>query len=177
MKKALTLIIYAVIGLFIFSNTLIANSPTDCGLSSYVIKGGGLANIANFVINLSTSLPTYAFGTTSGTLNCKGWAMSNEVKEIYVQNSYEQLSEEIAQGEGTHLQVLALMMGCPEKAHQPFFKMVHDSYPEFFPKSSHDTEKAKNLLKVIEQKINQNPVLSNQCSIHTAKIDKEESLM
>ena len=164
MKKYLFTIFITIILSISFLGKAFANSPTDCGLPSFVVDGSGVGAIANFVINISTSLPTYALGTTSGTLNCNGWT-ATELQEIYVQNTYEKLSEEASLGKGPHLEALAIMMGCPKNTHPQFGEIAHQHFQEFFLNLDSPQNQAKQLLKHLNIRLEQHPDIAQQCKI------------
>lgn len=71
-----------------------------------------------------------AFGLGSGTLGCtnnaKMW--SEEKATMFAQISFENLSQEMAQGKGEHLASLATLMGVPAEHQAEFFAVTQERY-------------------------------------------------
>lgn len=71
-----------------------------------------------------------AFGLGSGTSGCtndkKYW--SEEKATVFAQISFENLSQEMAQGQGEHLASLATLMGVPAERQAEFFAMTQERY-------------------------------------------------
>lgn len=71
-----------------------------------------------------------AFGLGSGTSGCtndrKYW--SEEKTTVFAQMSLENLSQEMAEGQGEHLASLATLMGVPAEHQAEFFAMTQERY-------------------------------------------------
>ena len=87
-----------------------------CGLGSLAFgdQPGGIQIIAA-TLN-GTGVQT--FGITSGTSNCAedGVAMNEGETNSFAEANFESLKQEMAQGQGDNLQVLASLMGCDAHA-------------------------------------------------------------
>ena len=71
-----------------------------------------------------------AFGLGSGTSGCtndkKYW--SEEKATVFAKISFDNLSEEMAQGQGEHLASLATLTGVPAEHQAEFFAMTQERY-------------------------------------------------
>jgi hypothetical protein len=70
------------------------------------------------------------FGISSGTSGCtsdgKVWA--DQKTTMFAQLNFENLSQEMAQGQGEHLASLATLMGVPAEHQAAFFAMTQERY-------------------------------------------------
>jgi hypothetical protein len=71
-----------------------------------------------------------AFGISSGTSGCtndkKFWA--EEKATVFAQISFDDLSQEMAQGQGEHLASLATLLGVPAEHQAEFFAITQERY-------------------------------------------------
>ena len=71
-----------------------------------------------------------AFGISSGTSGCtndkKVWA--EEKATTFAQINFDNLSQEMAQGQGEHLASLATLLGVPAEQQPEFFAMTQERY-------------------------------------------------
>jgi len=163
MKKLYMLMAIAV-SILLSSGVAFANDPTKCGLPSFAFK----SSIPNVIINFFTSMPTYTLAVTSGTSNCGGIVQLPTKEMYYVQNTYDELSEEVAQGDGPHLKTLSAMIGCKSQAYKPFADMAQDNYQRLFPEttSQQSIPKAQRFLDTLKAQISQHPQLAENCTIN-----------
>ena len=70
------------------------------------------------------------FGISSGTSGCTndGKIMSEHKTTMFAQLNFENLSQEMAQGQGEHLTSLATLMGVPTEQQPAFFAMTQNQY-------------------------------------------------
>ncbi len=70
------------------------------------------------------------FGISSGTSGCTndGKIMSEHKTTMFAQLNFENLSQEMAQGQGEHLASLATLMGVPTEQQPAFFAMTQNQY-------------------------------------------------
>ena len=73
---------------------------------------------------------TTTFGISSGTSGCtsdgKVWA--DQKTTMFAQLNFENLTQEMAQGQGEHLASLATLMGVPAEHQAAFFAMTQERY-------------------------------------------------
>lgn len=127
-----------------------------CGLGSMIIQKNskGLQLLA---MTTNGSLLTQPLGITSGTSGCSASGIVSTDKEIeyFVEVNHDDLSREMAQGEGEKLSVLAQLNGCQSKAAQEAFAgMTQKSFERIIP--AMDTgagEMVQNLKKEISEDV------------------------
>ena len=114
---------------------LAANPDTGpgCGLGKLAwADNTHQKNIAPQVLMATTNgtFGSQTFGLSSGTSGCtndgKVWA--EQKTTVFAQLNFENLAQEMAQGQGEHLASLATLMGVPEENHAAFFAMTQERY-------------------------------------------------
>ncbi|MGH7230055.1 MAG: DUF3015 family protein [Nitrospiraceae bacterium] len=75
-----------------------------------------------------TGMQTFAI--TSGTSGCTndGVIVQNEKVNVFAGINFENLSQEMAQGQGEHLTSLATLMGVPAEHQTEFLSLAQDQY-------------------------------------------------
>jgi len=70
------------------------------------------------------------FGISTGTSGCTndGKVMAEQKTTVFAQLNFENLSQEMAQGQGEHLASLATLMGVPAEHQAAFFNMTQERY-------------------------------------------------
>ena len=70
------------------------------------------------------------FGISSGTSGCTndGKVMAEQKTTVFAQLNFENLSQEMAQGQGEHLASLATLMDVPAEHQAAFFAMTQERY-------------------------------------------------
>ena len=70
------------------------------------------------------------FGISSGTSGCTndGKVFASEKVNVFTAMNFDNLAQEMAQGQGEHLASLATLMGIPAENHQAFFAMTQENY-------------------------------------------------
>lgn len=99
------------------------------------------------------------FGISSGTLNCMtpGEQAALETQKTFFVNNLEELSKEMAQGEGQYLEAFAQTFGCSN--YQSFATEMKGSYQEIFSSPG-----AMSMLDEVRVKVKSSPSLSSQCT-------------
>ena len=89
-------------------------------------------NIAPQVLMATTNgtFGSGTFGISSGTSGCTndGKVMAEHKTTVFAQLNFENLSQEMAQGQGEHLASLATLMGVPSEHQAAFFAMTQERY-------------------------------------------------
>jgi hypothetical protein len=102
---------------------------------------------------------TTTFGISSGTSGCtsdgKVWA--DQKTTMFAQLNFENLSQEMAQGQGEHLTSLATLMGVPAEHQAAFFAMTQERYTSLV-KTGEASPVA--MVKAINDAIATHPVLA-----------------
>lgn len=103
------------------------------------------------------------FGISSGTSGCTndGKIMGDSKTVMFAELNFENLSQEMARGQGEHLTSLATLMGVPTDQHDVFFAMTQERYTSLV--KAGDTS-AVALVKAINEAIAGHPVLAKASS-------------
>jgi hypothetical protein len=99
------------------------------------------------------------FGISTGTSGCTndGKIMGEHKTTMFAQLNFENLSQEMAQGQGEHLASLATLMGVPTEQHAAFFAMTQERYTSLV-KTGEASSVA--MVKAINDAIATHPVLA-----------------
>ncbi len=112
----------------------IADIGPGCGLGKELWKNESNTDTIGKHLLISTTnnpfLPLQAGAITSGTWGCKnnGKLMSEQKATMFAKVNFENLSQEMAQGQGEHLASLATLMGVPAEQQTAFFAMTQERY-------------------------------------------------
>lgn len=139
MSKKLIIVQIAVAFLVAQVGVALASGTSDmgpgCGLGKVAWQDSKVdTNTVGAQLLISTTnntiLPWQAFGITSGTLGCKndGRVWAEQKTTMFAQLNFENLSQEMAQGQGEHLASLATLMGVPAEHQAEFFAMTQERY-------------------------------------------------
>ena len=111
-----------------------AGGSSGCGLGAQLFEGqSGLAmNVLAATTN--GSLGNNTFGMTSGTSGCNAddTVMNDAAEEEFVAVNYENLSTDMAKGQGQYVNALAQMMGCPVAVQGDFARVSKEKYEVLF---------------------------------------------
>jgi hypothetical protein len=139
-----------------------AKSGPGCGMGYLLFQGqrGLLPQVLAASTN-GTFINT--FGMTSGTSGCSqdGIVSREHEAEVYAQATIENLSQEMAQGQGEHLASLATLMGVPAELHAAFFELTQQHYVTLFPTAQNDAAQMLTALKTV---LATDPVLASVVS-------------
>jgi hypothetical protein len=99
------------------------------------------------------------FGISTGTSGCTndGKVMAEHKTTMFAQLNFENLSQEMAQGQGEHLASLATLMGVPAEHQGAFFAMTQERYTSLV-KAGEASPVA--MVKAINDAIATHPVLA-----------------
>ena len=145
-----------------------ANPDTGPGCGLGKLAWGDYAhqkNIAPQVMMATTngSFGSGTFGISSGTSGCTndGKVMAEHKTTMFAQLNFENLSQEMAQGQGEHLASLATLMGVPSEQHAAFFSMAQERYTSLI-KTGETSPVA--MVKAINDAIATHPVFAKASS-------------
>lgn len=141
-----------------------ANPDTGpgCGLGKLAWSDyKGQKEIAPQVLMATTNgtFGSGTFGISSGTSGCTndGKIMAEQKTTMFAQINFENLSQEMAQGQGEHLTSLATLMGVPAEHQAAFFAMTQERYTSLV-KTGEASPVA--MVKAINDAIATHPVLA-----------------
>lgn len=93
------------------------NNQTGCGLGSQIIKDDSSALMLALQATTNGIFGNQTFGITSGTSGCKrAQIVMNERAAEFVASNMDQLSREIAIGQGESVETLAELLNVNDKA-------------------------------------------------------------
>ena len=112
------------------------NNGPGCGLGKLAWADSSQKNTKGGQVLMATTNGTFGaqtFGLSSGTSGCTndGKIFASEKVNVFTALNFDNLSQEMAQGQGEHLTSLATLMGIPEENHQGFFAMTQENYTTF----------------------------------------------
>jgi hypothetical protein len=108
------------------------NGP-GCGLGKLAWSDySGQKQIGPQVLMATTNgtFGSQTFGISTGTSGCTndGKIFTAEKVNVFAAINFDNLSQEMAQGQGEHLASLAALMGVPADQHPAFFAMTQEKY-------------------------------------------------
>lgn len=137
------------IGLMLFSfqagAAFAANPDTGPGCGLGKLAWGdfkGQKQIAPQVMMATTNgtFGSQTFGISFGTSGCTndGVVMRTELVHAFASATFENLQQEMAQGQGEHLTSLATLLGVPPAYHKEFFILAQENYKTYAGHASSD---------------------------------------
>ena len=105
----------------------------------------------------------YPIGISSGTSGCTndGTIFASEKVNVFAAVNFDNLAQEMAQGQGEHLTSLATLMGIPAEQHGVFFSMAQEKYTTLI-QAGETSPKA--VVKAIYGAMGSHPVLAQVSS-------------
>jgi len=145
----------------------ISDTGPGCGLGKDLWRDSHNTDKWGIQILISTTnntiVPFQGFGITSQTMGCKnsGKFWSEYKTSMFAQINFENLTQEIAQGQGEHLASLATLMGIPEDHQAEFFAMTQERYTALV--SAGETSPVA-MVKALNDVVSGHPVLAKVAS-------------
>ena len=137
----------------------LADSGPGCGIGTQIFKGqsGLFAHTLAATTNGSTF--NQYFGLTSGSLDCNpSNVVSNDYERInFVAANLDNLSQEMAQGSGSHVQALAALYDIAPADRAQFYQLTQREMPQLLDSSRHG---AQALLASLDTAMDADPVLA-----------------
>ncbi|HEB92201.1 MAG TPA: DUF3015 domain-containing protein [Gammaproteobacteria bacterium] len=137
----------------------LADNGPGCGIGTQIFKGqsGLFAHTLAATTNGSTF--NQLFGLTSGTLDCNpANVVSNEFERVnFVAANLDNLSQEMAQGGGSHVQALAALYDIAPADRAQFYELTQREMPQLLDSSKNG---AQALLVSLNTAMNADPVLA-----------------
>ncbi len=139
-----------------------------CGLGKLAWSDyGGQKQIAPQVLMATTNgtFGSQTFGISFGTSGCTNDGVVMKNKRInFAAGAFDNLKQEMAQGQGEHLSSLATLLGVAPEDQQVFFAMVQDHYTSLV---SPDDASPLIVLHAIEAAMGKHPVLAKAAQLDT----------
>ena len=172
MKKTYALILGALSLALLAAPAAHAGSygPAGCGLGSMVFGPSGEARklfkstLVSEILAATTNgtFGSQTFGLTTGTSNCgtKGVFSYEREQEAFAEVAYDEISREMARGEGEYLTAFATLMGCSADAQPAFATTTKASYGKIFTENAQPIEVVESVRSVLRS----DAALSQSCS-------------
>lgn len=123
--------------IFVFASASLAHAEATgpgCGFGKMIWTGQ--KGIAPQVLAATTNgtSGSQTFGITSGTLGCTqdGVVMNDRRVDVFASVNFENLKQEMAQGNGEYLASLSALMGIPADRQEDFFALTQERYTSLF---------------------------------------------
>lgn len=162
-KKVLVLSVAVLFGMQA-GLAMAANPDTGPGCGLGKLAWSDYAHQKNIApqVMMATTNGTFGsgtFGISSGTSGCTndGKVMAEQKTTLFAELNFENLSQEMAQGQGEHLASLATLMGVPAEHQAEFFAMTQERYTSLV-KTGEASPVA--MVKAINSAIATHPVLA-----------------
>jgi len=136
-----------------------AGDGPGCGWGQILFKGqSGLFAHTSAATTNGTSYNQW-FGLTSGTAGCDpDTVVSNEFqRQLFVASNVDNLSRDMAQGGGDHLDALASLLDIPAQDRAGFFAMTQANLPRILAAAQQGTPE---MLAVLDGAMAADPVLA-----------------
>lgn len=141
--------------LTVTSSAVLAVAPggPDCGWGNLLFDGqsGTPIHVLAATTNVSTGNAT--FGMTTGTNGCHTFSPLTYRGSSVINISYmmDELSEDMARGNGEALNAVAVMIGVEQEDRAHFACITHDNFSQIFPNTDVTSEQVVNNLAVVMQ--------------------------
>jgi len=156
MKKVVIPAIFATLA---FSGICSADSGPGCGVGTQIFKGQSGLFAHTLAATTNGSTWNQWFGLTSGTLECDPNAVvSNEYeREVFVAMNLDNISQELAQGEGDHLRSLAALFEVAPEHQAHFIDLSKQQLPAVL---AEENSNARTLLTALTDAMSNDPMLA-----------------
>ncbi len=125
-----------------------------CGLGSMIIsKNSKLLQL--FAMTTNGSFLSQGFGITSGTSGCSasGLVMTDKESQYFVEVNQQDLTRQMAQGQGEKLETLGVLQGCKSpEAKIAFAKTTQESFSQIVTSEDISATEFVSNLKQVTQK-------------------------
>jgi Protein of unknown function (DUF3015) len=137
-----------------------------CGLGKTLFGGqsGFLPHTLALTSNdAGTAIDSQSIGITAGTSGCDvSKQVNNESpRDQFVSINLENLSQEMAVGDGEYLHALASLMGCGQDTYADFGQMTREQYPALMAQADVSSDQ---LVTGLEHEIVTRPELASRCT-------------
>ena len=147
----------------LIGGSAMAGGDAGCGLGGMLIqKNSKLLQL--FAVTTNHTFLSQEFGITSGTSGCSSSGIVQNDREVqyYVEVNQEDLSREMAQGQGEKLKTLAVMTGCDSQESQDaFYSMTKSSYDKII---SHSNTSSQELVSHLKEQMKEDTDVALLCN-------------
>lgn len=152
------------ITIFVLFGTSAFAGDAGCGLGSMIIQKN--AKVQQLLAMTTNQIfLTQPLGITSGTSGCSASSIVQNDKQIqyFVEVNHDDLSREMAQGQGEKLNTLAQLHGCQStEAQSAFANMTQNSFDKIVP--SAQTEPGV-MVQNLQKQLSENQQVQGLCQV------------
>ncbi|MCB0218657.1 MAG: DUF3015 domain-containing protein [Chrysiogenetes bacterium] len=144
--------------------------PAGCGLGSMIFgPSGEMRKIFNngvlseiLAATTNGTFGSQTFGLTTGTSNCgsKGLFSYDREQEAFAEVAYDEISREMAKGEGEYLTAFATLMGCSADVQDRFATATKAHYGQIFAEGAQPVQVVHSVRGVLRS----DAALAKSCS-------------
>jgi hypothetical protein len=171
LRHVVSISLASAVMLFVGAAAQAAGNPDNgpgCGLGKLAwMDYGGQKQIAPQVMMATTNgMFGQTFAISSGTSGCTNDGVIMKNKHVSLTSAtFEDLGQEMAQGQGEHLASLATLLGVPEQDQPAFFELVQEKYMTLM-ESGRTSPLA--MLQALQATMAQDPVLAKASFVNHA---------
>src|SRR5213594_2494436 len=169
-KKLILIRVVVAFAVFSAAAVLAANpdSGPGCGLGKLAwsdFKHQKNIGPQVFMATTNGTFGSQTFGISSGTSGCTndGQVWAEQKVTMFAAINFEDLSQEMAQGQGEHLASLATLMGVPAEQQTEFFAMTQERYLALIQAGDGSPVA---MVKALNEAITHHPVLVKVAASH-----------
>ncbi len=136
-----------------------------CGVGAIIFKGQKGVVPQVLAATTNGTLGNQTFGISTGTLGCTqdGVVKNDQKVDVFASANLDNLSQEMAQGQGEHLASLASLLGVPAEHQSEFFALTQTKYTAIFPT---EQTTSNEMLVSLNGEMSTHPTLSSFTSSH-----------
>jgi hypothetical protein len=137
-----------------------ADGDAGCGLGSMIISDN--TKLMQLLAATTNVTGSQTFGISSGTSNCKSQdiVLNEKAVQYFAEANHDDLSREMARGQGEKLNTLASLYGCKGEAQKSFARMTQRSFAKIVPVPKISTSQ---MVRNLNLELAANPALANSC--------------
>ncbi len=137
-----------------------ADSGPGCGVGTNIFKGQTGVSAHTVAATTNGSTWNQWFGITSGTLGCDdAHVVQNDFqRQQFVAANMDNLSHEMAQGSGAHLDSLASLLSIADEDRARFYRLTQRELPQLLESS---TQGGAAVLATLDLALSNDPVLAH----------------
>ena len=116
------------------SSAMAARDNVGCGLGSQIFDGQTGTVSQSLAVTTNGTSGNQTFGISSGTLGCQdgGVVQASAAVHMFAGNNLDNLSRDMAVGQGESLESLASLMGIQAEDKASFFSAARSNYGKIF---------------------------------------------
>ena len=159
MKKPVSMIIAIAIAFIPASYALAEDTGPGCGVGQMIFPNNNKIIPQILAATTNGTFANQLFGITTGTLGCTndGIVKNDRKVDVFASVNFQNLKQDMAQGQGEYLSSLATLIGIPDEHQGDFFALTQEKYTSLL--KSQDTTSGEMLI-AMNQELSVHPTLA-----------------